>query len=142
MAAVAKEHVWVRIKPYNERRHQLLRRFSIYGMRFEEARGWYIVPSEIELANGKVVNLAEVLRNKRVDNEDANSPLAMDVMTEQEAKSLDEAQRKEAEERKAALDANRVLPPPDLSPAEGEEQDVVHRRSSRSRSRKTSTPGV
>ena len=125
---VESERIWVRLKPFNERKGNKLQRFSIYSMRFEEKRGWYVIPAMLELANGKVVNLAEILRKYRNDNEDPDSALAFDVMSEEEARNLDETQRREAEERKAARDAISINPTDLGVSADPESPEPVHRR--------------
>jgi hypothetical protein len=102
--------LWVRLKPRNEKKGIKLRRYLAFGMRFDEASGWYIVDSTLVLQDGRQVNVGEYLRNVRNDNEDEDSPLAFDVMTEQEARALDARERKAAEVRATAMDARPVLP--------------------------------
>ncbi len=103
-------HLWVRIKPYNEKRGQKIRRYMAFGMRFEESLGWYKVPAEIELADGRVIDTGAYLRGVRNDNDDPESALAFDVMTETEARKLDEEEKKAAELRAKAVDARPVRP--------------------------------
>ncbi len=107
---MAEESLWVRIKPRNEKKGLKIRRYLAFGMRFDEPLGWYKVPREIELSDGRKVNVAEYLSNVRNDNEDPDSPLAFDVMTEKEARSLDAKERKAAELRATAVDARPVRP--------------------------------
>jgi hypothetical protein len=109
--------IWVRLKPLNERKGIRLQRYGIYGMRFEEKRGWYIVPAVLEMADGSTIDIAAKLRTIRNDNDDRDSPLAFDVMTAEEAKRLDADERKAAIERVAAVDA-RPLKAVDVTPTD------------------------
>lgn len=111
------DKLWVRLKPRNEKKGIKLRRYMAFGMRFDEENGWYIVPARIELSDGRKVDVARYLRSIRNDNEDADSPLAFDVMTEQEARDLDARERKAAELRATAVDA-RPLKPVDMTTAD------------------------
>lgn len=132
--------IWVRLKPRNERRGIVLQRFAIYGMRFEEKRGWYIVPATLEMADGSTVDIAAKLRKIRNDNEDPDSPLAFDVMTAEEAKKLDADERKAAIERVAAVDA-RPLKAVDITPTDTHgDSPVTEERGQKQRGRLRKNP--
>lgn len=111
------QNIWVRIKPRNEKKGLKIRKYLAFGMRFEEQLGWYKVPPSIELSDGRVVDTKEYLSNVRNDNDDPDSPLAFDVLTEQEARALDSKERKAAELRAHAVDA-RPLHPVDMTTAD------------------------
>ena len=115
---MAVNNLWVRLKPRNEKKGQLLRRYSAFGMRFDEKLGWYVVAGVIELSDGRKVDVAEYLRSVRNDNDDPDSPLAFDVMSETEARALDEKERKAAEMRATAVDARAMRPPVDMTTAD------------------------
>jgi len=72
-----------RLKPYNPRRGNIIRRFSVFGIKFREAKGWYKVPDEV----------AAYLRTVCVDNNDPESAPAFDVCTEAEARAMDKKAR-------------------------------------------------
>lgn len=80
---------FVRLKPYDPRRGQVIQRYIFRGIKFLGDRGWYRVDAEV----------AEALRPLHQIYTDDRSPLAFDVCTEQEAKALDE---KEGNPRQAA----------------------------------------
>lgn len=89
---------YVRLKPYDPRRRHLLRSF-MHGpsnQRFEEKRGWYVVPDP----------LAKYLSAVHQIESDPDSPLAFDVCTLEEAKAIDAREKKTAEKRAAAGEAN------------------------------------
>lgn len=115
MAAL--DSLWVRLKPRNEKKGILLRRYSAFGMRFDEKLGWYVVPAMINLSDGRKVNVREYLSHVLTDNDNPDSPLAFDVMTEQEARALDAKERKAAEQRASAIDA-RPMSPVDMTTAD------------------------
>ena len=79
-----------RLKPYDGKKH-VLRSYSVFGIQFKEARGWYAVEDDV----------AEYLKTVRqVDTDDYSAP-AFDVCTEAEAHEVDEREKKIAERRKA-----------------------------------------
>jgi hypothetical protein len=84
----------VRLKPFDPRRGQVLRRYTHAGIKFHGERGWYRVEKPV----------AEYLRTVRNQPTDANSPFAFDVCTEEEAKALDARERDAATARKTATD--------------------------------------
>jgi hypothetical protein len=101
------ETLFVRLKPYDPRRGQLIRRFTYRGIKFHDDRGWLRVPKEV----------ADYLREVREVPSDQHSSLAFDVCTEAEAKSLDAAEQESAVTRKTASEATKVSLPEDEAPA-------------------------
>ena len=103
----------VRLKPYDPKKGHVIRRYTAFGVRFDEARGWYKVSDEV------AAYLATV--HQRPGDED--SPAAFDACTEEEAKALEVAEKKKAEERARAAEPNVAQPHdvstkgPDLTPA-------------------------
>ncbi len=106
----------VRIKPYDPKRGHVVRRYTVFSIRLDESRGWYRVADEV----------AEYLSKVHQAPHDEDSPLVFDVCTEAEAKALEEAERKKAEERAKAAEPN-VATPYDLTTA-----DLGSRRSAAS----------
>lgn len=94
----------VRLKPYDPKKGHVIRRYTAFSIRFEEARGWYKVSDEV------AAYLVTV--HQRPGDED--SPLAFDVCTEEEAQRLEAAEKKKAEERARAAEPN-VAQPHDVS---------------------------
>jgi len=88
------ETMLVRLKPFDPRRGQVLRRYTHAGIKFHGERGWYRVEARI----------AEYLRTVRQQMADPNSPLAFEVCTEEEAKALEAREREGASARKTAAD--------------------------------------
>jgi len=84
----------VRLKPYDPRRGHLLRRFTYRGIKFQVERGWYRVEEPV----------ADYLREVRQVSSDEHSPLAFDVCSEAEARSVEEKETEAANTRKAATD--------------------------------------
>jgi len=84
----------VRLKPYDPRRGHRLRRFTYRGIKFQEERGWYRVDKTV----------ADYLRQVRQVASDEHAPLAFDVCTADEAKSLDAKEKDAATPRKTADD--------------------------------------
>lgn len=117
---MADDTIWVRIKPHNEKKGQKLRRYSVMGVRFDESLGWYKVPKTIAVQDGRIFNFETYLKKVRVDNDDPDSPLGFDVMTEKEARKLDASEKKAAELRARAVDA-RPIRPVDMSPVKFDE---------------------
>lgn len=91
---------FVRLKPFNGKQHKL-RRFTVFGIKFEESKGWYEVQDDVA-AYCKTVKQVH-------DTPDADfSAFAFDVVdTVEEARTIDESERKKAE-RKLADDAQKV----------------------------------
>jgi hypothetical protein len=77
----------VRLKAFDPRRGQVLRRFLYAGIKFYAERGWYRVEKTI----------ADHLGSVRQRAGDPHAPLAFDVGTDSEAKVLDA--QEEAEHR-------------------------------------------
>ena len=98
---MATQTMLVRLKPYNPKCGFFLRRFSYRGVRLQEERGWYRL-------NGEV---GEYFRGVRQVDIDPNSPLAFDVCTEEEARALEEKERKEKRRRARVRDAIAVNEP-------------------------------
>jgi hypothetical protein len=94
----------VRLKPHDPKKGHVIRRYTAFGVRFEEARGWYKVSDEV------AAYLATV--HQRPGDED--SPLAFDVCTDDEAQRMEAAEKKKAEERARAAEPN-VAQPYDVS---------------------------
>jgi hypothetical protein len=88
------ETMLVRLKPFDPRRGQVLRRFTHAGIKFHGERGWYRVEKRV----------ADYLRTVRQQLVDPHSPPAFDVCTEDEAKAMDTKEREAANERKTAAD--------------------------------------
>ena len=82
----------------------MLRCYAIAGVRFLAGHGWY----RVERAVG------ERLRDVRHRVDDSNSPLAFDVATIAEAMEIDERERGDAGQRRAARPLE-----PDARPARG-----------------------
>lgn len=94
------ETMLVRLKSFDPRRGQIVRRFTYAGIKFHEERGWYRVEK----------NVADYLRTVRQVAGDDVTPLAFDVCSEEEAKALDVREESEAKVRKAAADDVRLSP--------------------------------
>jgi len=91
--------MFARLKPFNPKRGYKVRRYSVFGIRFDHDKGWYKVDP----------NVAEYLKTVHCDNNDPDSPMAFDVCTEGEARELVEA------ERKAALKRGEIQSPIDTA---------------------------
>jgi len=89
----------VRLKSYDPRRGFVLRRFTYAGIRFQGGRGWYRIEKGV----------AERLRTTRCVASDPHSPLAFDVRTEAEAKTLDAAEADAAKVKRSATDDLKVV---------------------------------
>jgi hypothetical protein len=94
----------VRLKPHDPKKGHVIRRYTAFSIRFEEARGWYKVSDEV----------AAYLATVHQTPGDEDSPLAFDVCTEDEAQRLETAEKKKAEERARATEPN-VAQPHDVS---------------------------
>lgn len=86
----------VRLKPYDPKRGHVLRRYTAFGVRFDETRGWYRVSDEVAQYVGKV------RQQPGLDY----TPLAFDVCTEEEALALETREKREQEERAIASAPN------------------------------------
>jgi hypothetical protein len=98
------ETMLVRLRSFDPRRGQVLRRYTYAGIRFHEERGWYRVDKGV----------AEYLKTVRQVAGDDVSPLAFDACSDDEAKALDVREETDAKVRKAAADDVK------LSPARGD----------------------
>lgn len=104
------EIYWVRLRRRNERKGIKLRRFSAFGLRFEEGKNWYKVPEVVfrpseETKKPEKVSIIDYLRQVRNDNDDPESPIAFDICSREEAFAMDEAERRALEAAKAMADA-------------------------------------
>jgi len=90
----------VRLKPLDAKKGHLIHRYTAFSTTFEERKGWYRVSDEI------ATYLATV---HQVPN-DEDTPLAFDVCTEEEAKRIEVAEKKKAEERARAAEPNVAMP--------------------------------
>jgi len=90
----------VRLKPFDPRRGQVLRRYTYAGIKFQEERGWYRVEKPV----------AEYLRGVRETPTDRYSPLAFDVCTEAEAKALETTETEASKVKRSATDDLKVVP--------------------------------
>lgn len=86
----------VRLKPYDPKRGHVLRRYTAFGVRFDESRGWYRVSDEV----------AEYLGKVRQQPGLDYTPIAFDVCTEEEALALETREKREQEERAIASAPN------------------------------------
>ena len=86
----------VRIKPYDPQMGQVVRRYTVsaWETRFEEYRGWYLVPDE----------WADYLATLHQQANNAKSPKLFDVCTVAQAKGI-EAEEKAVERVRAETDA-------------------------------------
>lgn len=88
----------VRLRPYAPRQGFVMRRYSAFGIRFEEGRGWYEVPRSI----------GEYLKTVHEAAENPGSPLAFDVCTREGARQLEETEKRLSETAVAAANAPRI----------------------------------
>jgi hypothetical protein len=82
------DYVLARLKPHNPKVGNTLKTYTYKGTRFREEAGWYRIPAP----------LGEELKQLVVDEADPyNSPLAFDVLSEEEALKVEdrEARRRE-----------------------------------------------
>jgi hypothetical protein len=94
----------IRLKPLDAKKGHIIRRYTAFSTTFEEHKGWYRVADPV------AAYLATV---HQVPN-DPDTPLAFDVCTQEEAKKMDAAEKKRAEERARAAEPN-VAAPRDLT---------------------------
>jgi hypothetical protein len=90
----------VRIKPYNPRIGHVTRTFAYRGILFDEARGWMRVSKGV----------ADYLKTVRQEAYDRTSPLAFDVMTENDAKEQDDRELEDARVRASATETLPLVP--------------------------------
>jgi hypothetical protein len=116
----------VRLKPHDPKKGHVIRRYTAFSIRFEEARGWYKVADEVAAYLGTVHQVPG----------DEDSPLAFDVCTEDEAQRIEAAEKKKAEERARAAEPN-VAQPYDVSVRGGDltTADLPASRASRTEGR-------
>jgi hypothetical protein len=109
---VADKEYWVRLKPRNERKGIKLRRYMVFNLRFEEEKRWYVVPQFIQRATADSaddeINIIDLLREVRNDNDDPDSPLAFDICTKEEAKRIDIQEKKDKEKASEASNPHPV----------------------------------
>lgn len=86
------ETVLARLKDYDKRRGLVLRCYTYKGIKFLPERGWIRVSKEV----------GDYLRAVRSEPRDPNSPLAFDVCTDDEARALEAAEKRDAETRQNA----------------------------------------
>ncbi|MGN6107862.1 MAG: hypothetical protein ACTHU0_22330 [Kofleriaceae bacterium] len=94
------ETLLVRLRRFDPRRGNVLRRYTYAGIKFHEDRGWYRVEPQV----------AAYLREVHQRPDDPHSPLAFDVCTDDEAKALDARDKAAATPRKTATDEIKVSP--------------------------------
>lgn len=89
----------IRIKPFNARRKHFVRVWvhGPSGKRFEERKGWYKIDDERLLAS---------LRKARQLEGDEDSPDVFDICTVEQAKLIDQMERKQSVKRADADNAN------------------------------------
>lgn len=73
----------VRLKPFQPKKGQLLKRYTVFGIRFEGEKGWYTVDEDV----------AAYLKTVKQNNNDPDSKDAFDVCTQDEAMELDRQDR-------------------------------------------------
>jgi hypothetical protein len=91
----------VRLKPHDPKKGLLLKQYTYQGIRFQAGRGWYKV-------NGQVAAYLESVHSVPGDKD---TPLAFDVCTPDEARAMDEKDRKAARQvvpAEQALDVSHV----------------------------------
>lgn len=84
----------VRLKPLSERKGHKVQVYMYKGFRFNVERGWYEVDDDA---------FAEELRDLRQDHYDPDSADLFDVCTEDEARRLEEKERRVAENERATV---------------------------------------
>lgn len=80
------ERTLVRIRPHNPRIGHVVKQYTAFGIRFEEAKGWYKVDPKV----------AEYLSDVRMQDGDDQSPLMFDVKTQEEAEMTAQAEAKKS----------------------------------------------
>jgi hypothetical protein len=115
----------VRLKPHDPKKGLLLKQYTYQSIRFQAGRGWYKV-------NGQVAAYLKSVHSVPGDND---TPLAFDVCTPDEARAMDEKDRKAARQvvpAEQALDVSHVgdeQPRPKSRP--GPDRDDALRRQRR-----------
>ena len=119
----------IRLKPFDPKKGHIIRRYTVSGTTFEERKGWYRVSDHTAAYLGTVHQIAD----------DEDSPMAFDVCSQDEAKRIDAAEKKKAEERARATEPN-VATARDVT-ALGGDLTTADLRDPRRRSRTTATAG-
>jgi hypothetical protein len=86
----------IRLKPFDLKKGHIIRRYTVAGTTFEERKGWYRVSDHMAAYLATVHQVAD----------DEDSPMAFDVCTQDDAKRIDAAEKKKAEERARAAEPN------------------------------------
>jgi hypothetical protein len=96
--AVRENFKLVRLKPYDKRRRHVMKVYvhGPTGKKFEERKGWYKVD----------VELARYLGGVQEIEGDEYAPLAFDICTQEEAKRIDDTERRVRERRAQSDEAN------------------------------------
>ena len=84
----------VRIKPYNKKIGHVLKRYTVFRIRFEERKGWYKVSDRV----------ANYLETVEMQYGVEGSKMAFDVCTEKEAKAMESAELRRLQERAKATE--------------------------------------
>jgi hypothetical protein len=95
----------VRLKPYDPKKGHIIQRYTAFSTQFEERKGWYRVSDGI----------ADYLATVHQVPNDEDAAFAFDVCTEEEAKRLEAAEKRKAEERARAAEPN-IAAPRDVEP--------------------------
>ena len=123
--------VLVRIKPYDPRRGNVCRTYTIHSMKFEESKGWYEV--ERELAEGL---LAEAKQPASGNISHELAPSLFDVMEKESAVAMERAEAKK-KVVKAAAETPHAMPrarsTASASSSRKEERTAPARKSAKSR---------
>ena len=110
---IVEPSVLVRLKAHDPKKGLVLKQYTYKGIRFQAGRGWYKVSGE----------LAAYLANVHSVPSDPDTPLAFDVRTPEEARAMDENDRKATRQ---VLPAEETL---DVSHVRDEPPSVKSRRS-------------
>lgn len=90
----------VRLKPLDAKKGHVIHRYTVFSTTFEEKKGWYRISDE----------MADYLATVHQVPNDEDAPFAFDVCTEEEAKRIEAAEKKKAEERARAAEPNVAAP--------------------------------
>lgn len=106
-----------RLKPYNGRTH-VLRQYTVFGIKFQEIKGWYEVDDDV----------AAYLVTVPQKQGDPYSAPAFDVCTPPEAEAIDRSEKK-MNARRLALEANPTYRPAQraLSAGNAQQETVASR---------------
>lgn len=96
-----------RIKPYDKRRGHLTKKFTVFGIPFQEGKGWYRVSQKV----------ADYISRATVDGDPEGLEI-FDVCTEDEAMRLEAKERKKAQMRANASAPNDAMTPRDVEEKE------------------------